>query len=69
MAVYNFYRLMAGQAVSTAEVACPDDASARLTVAKTLAPQETAEVWQGIRHVAKITGTDCFAPCMRKRTG
>ena len=69
MAVYNFYRLAAGQTVSTAEVACPDDASARSAVEMALGPQETAEVWQGIRHVAKVTGTECLVPCMRERTG
>jgi hypothetical protein len=57
MAVYTFYRLAeAGELVSTGEVACADDASAREVVALSLAPQETAEVWEGIRHVGRIKG-------------
>ena len=44
--------------VSTGEVACADDASAREVVALSLAPQETAELWEGIRHVGKITGAE-----------
>ncbi len=59
MVVYTFYRLgTAGHVVSTGEVACADDASAREVVALSLAPQETAELWEGIRHVGKITGAE-----------
>jgi hypothetical protein len=55
--VYIYYRLAAGgQHVSTEEIVCPDDASARLMVASALSPSETAEVWQGIRHVGSIKG-------------
>jgi hypothetical protein len=55
--LYTFYRLgAAGHVVSTGEVACADDTSAREVVALSLAPHETAELWEGIRHVGKITG-------------
>ncbi len=57
MVIYTFYRLgRAGHVASTGEVACADDASAREVVALSLAPRETAELWEGIRHVGKITG-------------
>ena len=59
MAVYSFYRRAeAGEVVTTGEVACADDASAREVVALSLAPQEAAELWEGIRHVGKITGAE-----------
>jgi hypothetical protein len=59
LVIYSSYRLSAaGHVVSTGEVACADDASAREVVKLSLAPQETAEVWEGIRHVGKIIGAD-----------
>jgi hypothetical protein len=59
LVLYTFYRLgAAGHVVTTGEVACADDASARKVVALSLAPHETAELWAGIRHVGKITGAE-----------
>jgi hypothetical protein len=57
---YNFYRIAAGgRAPSASEfltVGSADDVSARSEVAKVLAPRESAELFDGNRHVGRIEG-------------
>jgi hypothetical protein len=59
---YNFYRIAAGGRVpSASEVLTAggaDDVSARSAVAKVLAPRESAELFDGDRHVGRVEGAN-----------
>ncbi len=70
MMVYRFYRLAAGGCIATTgQVACATDASALVAVAKLLNPRETAEVWDGIRHVGRVGCTGRPITYVRESTG